>query len=239
VKTVTVAERPDLVDAASHLTDTFPEYNHHGDVLGRYWGRLTEERPDFQFHLLDDAGEVVALGRSIPVRWDGTTAGLPDGIDGAIARAFDEDGANILCALLIVVAQELRGRGLSAIALEATQEIARAHGLETLIAPVRPSWKERYPLVPIERYAGWRRPDGLLFDPWLRVHERLGATVLRPEPHSLRITGAVADWESWTGLEFPESGDYWFPHGLGPVTIDRDADRGSYWEPNVWMQHVL
>ena len=38
---------------------------------------------------------------------------------------------------------------------------------------MRPSWKERYPLVSIERYAGWRRADGLLFDPWMRVHERL------------------------------------------------------------------
>jgi hypothetical protein len=44
-------------------------------------------------------------------------------------------------------------------------ELARRQGLEALIAPVRPSWKERYPLVPIERYAGWRRADGLLFDP--------------------------------------------------------------------------
>jgi len=52
------------------------------------------------------------------------------------------------------------------------------------IAPVRPSWKERHPLVPIERHATWRRPDGLLLDPWLRVRERLGATILGPEPPS-------------------------------------------------------
>lgn len=73
--------------------------------------------------------------------------------------------------------------------------IARTHGLSVLIAPVRPSWKERHPLTPIERYAGVRRPeDGLPFDPWMRVHERLGAEVLKPEPESLRITGTVAEW---------------------------------------------
>jgi len=72
-------------------------------------------------------------------------------------------------------------------------ESARRHGFSSLIAPVRPSWKERYPLVPIEEYAGWRRPDGLLFDPWMRVHERLGAIVLKPEPRSLRITGKVSE----------------------------------------------
>jgi hypothetical protein len=73
----------------------------------------------------------------------------------------------------------------------------------------------------------------------MRVHERLGARVLRPEPQSLRITGSVDEWECWTEMSFPESGDYWFPRGLATVRIDHDADTGSYWEPNVWMHHVV
>src|SRR5258708_31304265 len=40
-------------------------------------------------------------------------------------------------------------------------------GLGLLIAPVRPSWKDRYPLIPIAEYAAWRRADGLPFDPWM------------------------------------------------------------------------
>lgn len=240
MRIATVAERPDLVEPAWELTrDTLPEYNNHGDVLNRYWGRLTDERPHFQFHLLDDGGEILARARSIPVRWNGNADDLPAGIDGAIARGFDEGGANVLCALLIAVPHALQSRGVSAAAAVEMRELARRHGLEALIAPVRPSWKERYPLAPIERYAAWRRADGLLFDPWMRVHERLGATVLRPEPRSLRITGTVAEWERWTAMSFPESGDYWFPRGLAPVAIDREADRGAYWEPNVWMRHAL
>jgi hypothetical protein len=119
----------------------------------------------------------------------------------------------------------------------AMTEIARAHGFQSLIAPVRPSAKERYPLVPIERYATWRHTDESLFDPWMRTHERLGATVVKPEPRSLNITSTVGDWEAWTGLTFPESGDYWFPGGPATVTIDRDQDEGRYFEPNVWMHH--
>ncbi len=61
--------------------------------------------------------------------------------------------------------------------------------------------------------------------------------ILRPEPRSLRIDGSVAEWEKWTGIEFPESGDYVFPRGLAPVAIDREDDVGRYWEPNVWMGH--
>src|SRR5918911_446410 len=188
---VTVAERPELAEPASELTkDALREYNKHGDVLNRYWGRLVEERPEFQFHLVD-GDQILALARSIPVHWDGSSDDLPAGIDGAIMRGFDESGANVLCALLIQIPRDLQGRGLSQIALRGMIELARSHGLEALIAPVRPNWKERYPLVSIERYAAWRRGDGLLFDPWMRVHERLGGTILKPEPNSLRITGAV------------------------------------------------
>jgi hypothetical protein len=240
MKTATVEERPELVGPAEERTrDTLPEYNTHGDVLNVYWDRLTEERPEFQFHLIGDTDEVLASARSIPVRWNGTIEDLPAGIDGAIARGFNERDAGALCALLIAVPRDLQRRGLSAAAVTAMGEIARRHGFNSLIAPVRPSWKERYPLVPIERYAGWRRPDGSLFDPWMRVHERLGAIVLKPEPRSLRITGKVSEWEEWTDMAFPESGDYSFPGGLVTVTIDREADLGSYWEPNVWMHHAF
>ena len=218
--------------------DQFPEYNNHGDVLNRYWGRLSEERAEFQFHLVE-GDEILARARCVPVRWDGTVEDLPAGIDGAIARGFDEEGANVLCAMLISVPRAQRGRGRSGDALRAMLEIARTHGLEALMAPVRPNWKHRYPLVPIERYAAWRREDELLFDPWLRVHERAGATVLKPEPESLRITGTVADWEEWTEMPFPESGEYVFPGGLATLEIDRERDAGRYWEPNVWMVHTV
>ena len=205
-------------------------------MLNRYWGRLTEELPEFQFHVLD-GDEILARARCLPVRWDGTVEDLPAGIDGAIARGFDEGGANALCALVIMVPAAIQGRGASRTALQGMIGIAREHGLNALIAPVRPNWKDRYPLTPIERYTYWRREDGLLFDPWMRVHERLGAEILKPEPESLRITGTVAEWEEWTAMPYPETGTYVFPGGLAPLEVDREDDVGRYWEPNVWMLH--
>ena len=225
------------MERASDATgDVLPEYNFHGDVLNQYWWRLVEHRPEYQFSVYE-GDEPLARGHTLPLRWDGTVPDLPDGIDGAVQRGFDEGDANVLCALLIEVVPGRQGEGLSRVALEAMGAIAHEHGLEALIAPVRPNWKERYPLTPIERYAGWRRADGLLFDPWMRVHERLGARILKPEPRSLRITGRVAEWEEWTEMAFPESGEYVFPQGLSVVAIDREEDVGAYWEPNVWMLH--
>jgi hypothetical protein len=51
--------------------------------------------------------------------------------------------------------------------------------------------------------------------------------------------GAVADWESWTKMRFPETGDYVFPQGLAPVRIERERDLGVYWEPNIRVIHPI
>jgi GNAT superfamily N-acetyltransferase len=211
--------------------------------MNEWFWRVKPELPEFQLLFVDQsAGEIVARGRTIPVMWDGLAAGLPAGIDGALEGGFRlrEAGGkpNTLCALAAEVRPDRQGTGLSGEVIQAMRRLADRHGLSKgVLAPVRPSWKERYPLTPIDRYAAWLRPDGLPFDPWMRVHERLGGAVLKPEPHSLRITGTVAHWREWVGLEFPESGRYVFPRGLAPVEIDLAEDVGRYWEPNVWMHH--
>jgi hypothetical protein len=123
--------------------------------------------------------------------------------------------------------------------LDVMAGIAKDAGFEHLIAPVRPSLKDRYPLIPIERYVTWTREDGEPFDPWIRIHTRRGGRIVKPIPHSMRITGTVAEWEAWTAMRFPDDGEYTFPDGLATVAIDRGQDRGSYWEPNVWIVHDL
>jgi GNAT superfamily N-acetyltransferase len=242
VVTLADSEDPDawLESRWPVLRDAWPAYNLHGDVLNALWGELDERYPDFQFVLTDEDG-IAGLGNCVPLRWDGTVNGLPSGIDDALTRAVEDHRAgrepNAACALQGVIVPERRGRGLAAAPILAMRGLAAARGLRGLIAPVRPNWKERYPLTPIERYAAWTRADGMPFDPWIRVHVRLGAEILKPAPQSARITGTVAEWEEWTEMAFPESGEYVFPRGLAPLHVDRERDRGEYWEPNVWLHH--
>jgi hypothetical protein len=238
----TAAERPDLWERGIPSADVWPEYNLHGDVLNRWWPHLDEELAEFQFVLYDEADDlVVAEGHTGPFWWDGSDATLPDGIDAAIELIFRQRRAtepvNTLCALAAESPRDGRRRGLAGAILDAMRTIGRGQGLTHLVAPVRPSMKDRYPLASIERYVQWRRDDGQLFDPWMRIHERLGARVSTPLPESMRISGTVEEWESWTGLPFPDSGDYVFPDGLAPLHVDRESGQGSYWEPNVWMIH--
>ncbi len=235
----TGAERPDLAERAVELdAEVWPEYNMHGDVLSLNWRRMRSEFAEFQFVLYDeDADTIVAEGHSVPLRWDGTLDDLPAGIDGVFERAFSAPASNAGCAMAIEISPGAQSRGLSSRMLAEMHRIVTASGLGDLIAPVRPSWKERYPLVPIERYAAWTREDGLPLDPWLRVHVRAGGELLRPEPRSLRISGTVAEWEEWTAMAFPESAEYVFPHGLATLAVDREADVALYYEPNVWVRH--
>jgi GNAT superfamily N-acetyltransferase len=235
---VTAGERPDLWDQAEvAFRDVWPEYNQHGDVSGEYFGALVPRYAHLQFLVWDtDAERVVARGRAIPFRWDGTLADLPAGIDAMGLRAVSDPAPpTALSALAAEVVPDRQGSGVSRLVIGAMADRAAEAGFDALVAPVRPSWKDRYPLIPIEQYATWTREDGLPFDPWVRVHARLGATTLRPEPHSMQITGSVDEWTAWTGMEFPADGGYVFPGGLAPLEV-RDAV-GRYWEPNVWMLH--
>ena len=240
LEAVTAAERPDVWQRARQdglFDGVWPEYNLHGNETPAYFSALFPRYPQFQALFLDRRHDrIVARGRAIPLSWDGTLEDLPPGIDAAGLRAIrEEDPPTALSALAAEVDAEYQGSGLSRLVIAAMAALARAHGLRALVAPVRPNWKDRYPLTPIARYAAWRRPDGLPFDPWMRVHARLGARILRPEPRSLHIAAPLDDWQSWTGMVFPEDGQYTFPGGLS--LLDVSDGTGDYWEPNVWMIH--
>ena len=150
-----------------------------------------------------------------------------------------EDEPTVVSAIQVLIDRNLHGGGLSALMLGEMRRLAAAAGFADLVAPVRPSLKSLYPLTPMERYAGWTTAADLPFDPWLRAHARAGARIARVCPESMLIPGTVANWQDWTGMQFPESGTYVVPGALQPIEIDAESDRGIYVEPNVWMHHSI
>ena len=236
----TFDERPELEQRKRPLLEAWPAFMFEDPVAGERWHLLYERFGGFQYFLLDEeVDELVAEVNSLPVRVD--LAALPDrGWDEVMTRGTDAvDPPNVVTALQVMIAPGRQGQGLSKLCLETMRANAVDHGFAHLVAPVRPSWKARYPLVAIDRYVTWTTDEGLPLDPWLRVHARLGADLVRPCPSSMTITGSVPDWERWTEMAFPDSGRYVVPGALEPVSIDREQDLGTYVEPNVWMHHRL
>ena len=218
----------------------WPEFIFHDTETERHIGRIRRLFPHLELVLLD-GDELVAGGWAVPIQWSGETDDLPIGYNDSLARALRCHDAGEVPDTLVILAAQVRSdrqaEGLAGKTLIALRALADDAGWPRVICPVRPTAKTRYPLTPIERYVEWTRPDGAPFDPWIRTHVRLGAQVLAAAPRSQVITGTVGEWESWTGMSFPGSGEYVIPAGLSTLRIDLGDDKGVYVEPNVWMRH--
>lgn len=242
---VALDRRHDLCPAAIALNDaSWPTFLRHDPMSARYGRAIYDVFPAHQIAAVDPSAGVVAIGNGVPVSWEEDADALPDeGWDWAIERAFDDirrgRRPTVVCALSISVAADRRGEGLGAAVLEAFRNAARSGGFGSVVAPVRPSLKTEEPSMPMAEYVERRDGEGSHADPWVRAHERVGGQIVRICPRSMLVAGSVADWSMWTGLSFPESGEYPVEGGLVPARIDLDADRGSYVEPNVWMVHPL
>jgi hypothetical protein len=92
VKIVPVTPEIRSSAAFSEIRRAWPEIVLHDAISNAHWGRLYEERPEFQFVLVDD-GELLAEGNSIPV------SGMPASWRDGLRSGFERGPADRLCAL--------------------------------------------------------------------------------------------------------------------------------------------
>ena len=243
---ITPSNREDYRDLVRGLTKAaWPEFMLHDQVASELWHELLDSFADYQLALYDtDEKRVAAMGNSFPLRWDYSLESLPEaGWDWAFAEAVNNHKQklfpNMQCAIQVVIRADYQGHGLSTRVLKALREIGESKGLQQLIVPVRPSEKSKYPLINIDDYIKWETDAGLPFDAWLRVHVRLGGRIIKTCHESKIIRGTRAEWEQWTKIRFPQSGEYSIPDALNPIRMDIERDEGIYVEPNVWMAHEI
>ena len=243
---ITPLTRADYRDLVRGLTKSaWPEFMLHDQVAGELWHELLDRFPEYQLALYDTENKrVAAMGNSFPLRWDDSLADLPEGgWDWAFVEAVDGHkkgvSPNIHCAIQVVIHPDYRGQGLSAPMINAVRAVSKAKGFQSLIIPVRPSEKSKYPLTSMDDYITWRNQDDLPFDPWLRVHARVGGKIIKACHESKTVRGTRAEWEEWTRMKFPQSGLYIIPGALVSIEMDVEKDEGVYIEPNVWMVHPL
>lgn len=203
----------EMQDEVTHKV--WPEFMMHDPVSNSNWLTLFELFPECQFTLKSD-GKIIGLGNSIPFHWDKPFEELPEeGWDWVLEQGIRDrkNGieANIVSGLQIVVNERYQGKALSSIVLQEMKQIAKQKGYRYITLPVRPNFKSKYPLISIDNYIHWERQDGLPFDPWLRVHARNGGKIIKACHRAMYIHGKISEWETWTTMRFPESGEYIIP----------------------------
>ena len=219
---------------------TWPEFLLHADDY--HWGELFKGFGSFQL-LFISGSDLAGAGHTVPLHWNNENQSLPNTIEEIILSAIKcrelKKSPNTLAALAVMVSDFYRGKGLSTEILTAMKLLAKEKNLNSLIVPVRPTLKSRYPITPFDQYVTWKRTDGSPFDPWLGVHWKLGASVLGIAPKAMTVEGTVEEWENWTDMRFPASGEYVVEGALQPVMIDRASNVGRYEDPNLWMLHTI
>jgi GNAT superfamily N-acetyltransferase len=246
----TLAERPDLCDRVfqPEIQSAVPEFMRHDRTASLYYGDGRLDRfLEYGLVAVDPAelDRPVARAFCVPFAFrDGRPerAELPARGWDEVIRWGDEDyragrKPKAVSALEIMVAPRLHGRGIAQLMLGAMRDNVRRLGVADLYAPLRPTMKEKEPLTPFAEYAARRRADGLPWDPWVRVHVRAGAEIVKIAPVSMVVAGTLAEWSGWTGLPFDRGGPAIVPGALSPVHVSCEQDHAVYVEPNLWVHH--
>jgi len=224
---------------------SWPEFMWHDEIATQYWHEFYDRFGKYQSVMIDsEENRVVAVGHSLPFRWEHDLSTLPDeGWDWVIQKAVDDNKKgitpNLLAAVFVGVREEHKQRDLSRSILLSFQPTAKKHGFEKLVIPVRPNEKPNYPLTSMDDYVTWRNENDLPFDLWLRIQQRAGGRVIKVCHKSKSVRGSRAEWESWVKMKFPQSGEYIIPSALNPMQMNVENDEGVYIEPNVWMVHEI
>ncbi|RLA62539.1 MAG: hypothetical protein DRQ88_13405 [Epsilonproteobacteria bacterium] len=238
-KLVTLHEKPENIDLYQNLIDTeWEQIGTMDDNAYEYWYTLLNKFPRYQFGLFID-GDLAAVGNTCPVYIKRGVKNLPNGGWGeALKQSITNNKTpNLLCGLSATIKNNYRGRGLSKIVLGQMKEIAKEEGFSQLVVPVRPTLKNRYPLINIKDYIHWKNDDGRLFDPWLRIHMDIGGELLGIAHKSMVATRPISTWEELFKMPIKSSGDYILPGGLTPSKVNLKKNVGVYEEPNIWFVH--
>ena len=245
-KLITPNDLTDYQDRADEIAvSSWHEFMLHDEIANKNWHELFDRFEEYQFAMLDtETNRMAAMGNSVPFHWDRPLEDLPEGgWDWVFLKAIENHkqgvSPNIQSAIQIAIHPEYQNQGLSTRMVKAMADIGRTKGFKYLVAPVRPNQKSIYPLTSMDDYVKWQTDEGLPFDAWLRVHARAGGRIIKPCHEAMIIRGSRAKWESWTGMKFPQRGEYIIPGALNPMVMDSEMDEGVYIEPNVWMVHTL
>ena len=240
-KYLSLKEHPSLSEQnKSYEDEWFPEFILADHVWNDSWPYMINDFAEYQLIILDESGALMGMLNTVPFRWDGTSEDLP-GFHDLLKRSINEHQAgiepNTFSAMQAMTTPDAKGKGISAEIDKASHQLAVSKGFAWSVSPIRPTLKDQYPNFSLEDYANWKNDAGEPFDPWVRVQDRRGGERLKIQEASTVIEGSVTDWQNWTKMSFPVTGNYVVAGAHTLVHIDREQDRGRYEEPHIWYRY--
>ena len=216
------------------LPDLWPEFMAHDPVVQTFWPQLYDVYPDFQLWVVDrEAGRARRVGYacSVPVGV-GRRPPSPRGLDWALTRR-GRGRRRRRCAR--------SSRASSRSTAAAASPRRSCGGSRRVAAGARPRlrWSRRCgrrgrsairssPIEQLRRVAARGRAPVRPVATHARAARRRARS--RCAPRSMTITGTRAEWEEWTGMLFPEDGDYVVPGALVPGPL-QERPRGRTSSP--------
>jgi len=223
------------------FSEGFPDFITSDQEVKKYISQVRDFFKAFDIVLVDEFENPVGTGWGVPINWTGSSVDLPNTFADVLRLSIETYQSHelpntfVICGA--VVHPEFKGSGVADDLIRALTDLAIGFGIKKVIAPIRPTLKHLHPLMGIEEYASWFREDGLPWDPWLRLHIRLGAQIIGLAPIAQTMTNSVEQWEKWANLKMPHSGQYIIENGMSPLHIDLEKNIGTYVEPNIWVRH--
>ena len=198
------------------------------------------ERPNYEFYFwgIRLNADLIAAASLISLPLDDSLDEFPDaGWQFVCDRALVKDKKhNTVSLLSAAICPSQRGKGISKLLVEQIKLNLKELGYSMLIAPIRPSFKFKYPEMSMEEYLSLKNNNGEIFDPWLRTHLKLGGEMLNICKESYQIKASLKKWSEWTKCDIRKNQGTFLPRqALVPVEIVGEI--GIYTEPNVWVRH--
>lgn len=193
--------------------------------------------------------ELVAHGLTARIAWNGDPGTLPRGWQGVVRtcheqRTTSDAPADTLVGLFIKVEDNVRQQGWAGQVAEAMKSLARRAGLPRLIIPLRlpTRYTQEHAAVPFDEFALRRREDGQYADHWVRLHVRLGATIIgtcaTSHQHAMHVDDFYAQFEAErcerSGHVLAQRKGQWYQ-----AHVDLERECAVVNEGCVWVQHSL
>lgn len=233
------SESPDLASRISELEDeTFPTFLNEEPIWQNNQADIMHTFANYHYLVLDEAGNVVGANINVPLAWSGDPHDLPsynELLELCLAQHKAGLKPTALVGILGAVAPEYQGKGLAKLLMKTNTQTQRKYGFSYYLSPIRPAIKQLYPNYSLETFLSWRMSEGDLIDSWLNFFRKAGATELGIARDAITMEAPLEQWEQWTGITFPATGQFIIPGGHQMLNVDVSRNTGTYSEDHLWF----